>query len=194
MKSITDLNIVFWVFNFPLSYLNFSSYFYWEVLGVVNDKKVWQECKLEFCWICLGRYPGYVHQNDTICGVRRMVTTIMLMMWVFFVASYSLYTDLWFALLIKWAFRTIGKFILANIIGLAILLTFPLSFGFVSWMNSYSYSLWDSFCKFFTGTMVIFYPMGWGFTMYFSYYSSTFSFIPMYIILLLSVLNHLIFS
>ena len=143
---------------------------------------VWQKCKYEFCWIWLGHYPGYVHQNDTICGVRKFVTTIMIMMWIFSVASHIMYTDLWIAWFVRWFWRTVGKFALANIAGLSIFLTFPISFGFVSWMNSYSYSWCDTVWRFFTGCLVIFYPMGWGFLMYFSYHSTTFYFIPMYII------------
>ena len=115
-----------------------------------------------------------------------MVTKVMLMMWVFIAVLYALYTDLWFTWFFKWVFWMIGKFILANIIGLAILLTFPIFFGFVSWVNRNSYSLWESFCKFFTGIIVIIYPMGWCFTMNFLYYSNTLCFIPMYIILYIS--------
>lgn len=147
---------------------------------------VWQKCKYEFWWICLDHYPGYRHQGTTICGVRKLVTIVMLMMCMFIATSHLLYTDLWIAWIFRWIIRFIiwklGKFILSNIAGLSILLTFPLSFGFVSWMNSYSYSMCDSFSKIFTGFLVIFYPMGWGFMMYFSYQSSTFSFVPMYII------------
>ena len=31
---------------------------------------IWQKCKYEFCWNCLGYYPNYVHEETTYCPLK----------------------------------------------------------------------------------------------------------------------------
>ena len=41
-------------------------------------------CRYEFCWICLGEYPGYVHSsmdNGEVCGQRQIVLAIFYVLW-----------------------------------------------------------------------------------------------------------------
>ncbi|CAI2371491.1 unnamed protein product [Moneuplotes crassus] len=34
---------------------------------------VCQKCKHEFCWSCLGHYPGYNHREETFCPLRQFI-------------------------------------------------------------------------------------------------------------------------
>ena len=41
-------------------------------------------CRYEFCWICLGEYPGYRHSNydnGAVCGQRQMVLALFYVIW-----------------------------------------------------------------------------------------------------------------
>lgn len=37
------------------------------------------KCKYEFCWICLGHFPGYRHTENTYCPLRQFVTFVSLL-------------------------------------------------------------------------------------------------------------------
>ncbi|CAI2371024.1 unnamed protein product [Moneuplotes crassus] len=37
---------------------------------------VCQKCKYEFCWLCLGAYPGYRHKENTFCPIRQVITYV----------------------------------------------------------------------------------------------------------------------
>ena len=39
---------------------------------------VCQGCKFEFCWLCLGSYRGYQHQESTLCPLRWLVVQILM--------------------------------------------------------------------------------------------------------------------
>ena len=44
---------------------------------------VWQKCKHEFWWECLGHFPGYCHREQTFCPLRTWITFQSLL--IFFV-------------------------------------------------------------------------------------------------------------
>ena len=41
------------------------------------DHMVCQKCKFEFCWLCLGHYPGYRHTEMTFWPIRKMISVLM---------------------------------------------------------------------------------------------------------------------
>lgn len=42
-----------------------------------------QKCNFEFCWMCLGPYPNYVHTEWTACPLKFLVTLFMIFGMIF---------------------------------------------------------------------------------------------------------------
>jgi hypothetical protein len=77
---------------------------------------VCQKCQHEFCWYCLGDYPGYQHKNVPFCPFR-IILKVFIWLWILtftvnlkFALMYPAYQD-FLILAAKW----FGIWLLANL-------------------------------------------------------------------------------
>ena len=142
---------------------------------------VWQYCKYEFCWIWLGHYPGYVHRNGDICGVRKFMSVGFTLIALLMMFIYMLYSNTYASFAVKFASKTFGKWLVANLAALSILLNLGFSLSYAEKVRyGYYNSGWDRFCVYFLAVLIVVWPMIWSSGMYFAYYSENFSFLPMW--------------
>ena len=118
---------------------------------------VWQKCKHEFWWVCLGDYFNYNHTSDTVCCYYRntlktfwylyiIILTINLQCWILF----EPYRHFMLA-----AGEFIGILLLANVISLSIIFVV----AFYAWWDECRTS--GSSCESFWGMIGCFFMILW---------------------------------
>jgi hypothetical protein len=142
---------------------------------------VCQKCKYEFCWICMGHYPSYVHSEQTFCGMRMAMFVTLIVFAVLMTFSYSLYADTYVSHLQRAFLRGVGKFVIANLYGLSIFLNLGFALSYSQKVNGGYYGDCES-CKLYTlAILVMTYPMAWLGLMYYFYTSQLLGFIPTFL-------------
>ena len=141
------------------------------------DHMVWAKCNYEFCWACLGHYPGYVHSQNTFCPIRRVI----IYFFVYFFLIYSINDKICSI----WPFMdrledvvlgSIWKFIIANIYFASAFLWLT-AFGemmntrnlirmYPEYASTYRWTLWT------TTIITIFYPFAYSYITYQLYITS----------------------
>ena len=142
---------------------------------------VWQYCKYEFWWICLGHYPGYVHKGGEICGIRKVISIGFALMAFTMMFIYSMYVNNFVCQIIWFFSKSIFKFLFCNAACLSILFNLVFSMIYAEKVrNGYYYNCWEKFSMLLSGFLVVVWPMIWSYSMYLSYYSEGYSFIIMW--------------
>ena len=144
---------------------------------------VCQKCRHEFCWICLGKYPSYVHTgDDTICGLRVFTLTFLYAFGFIMLMSYNLYSDNWVSWILRSILSFIFKFLCTNIFFFSIFLTLVFARLYAEQtIYGRTYTCCEKLTTFFWALMTISFPMVWGASLSYLYYNhSKFSFLLTY--------------
>ena len=99
------------------------------------------KCHFEFCWLCLGAYPGYVHLEQKYCPLRFTVlwgTVVLLTLLINVKLYYG--TSLYFSI-VNWLAYNLGATLVADFLASTLLFLLPLT-DFVrrSWSPVHYYS------------------------------------------------------
>ena len=81
-----------------------------------------QKCQYEFCWVCLGHYPGYSHSDFTGCPLRGFIMypyAIFISFLLFFKMAYSFAL---FAIVTKFLCYYFGMLVIGNLFCASILI------------------------------------------------------------------------
>lgn len=123
---------------------------------------VCQKCKYEFCWVCFGNYPGYVHTGgNTICGLRPFVLAISYIMLAIMLFTYSWYSNNWVSYLQRIMLTFLGKLIFANLYGVSIFMTLFFAQCYTG-KYTYAYSGWDKLICWIWASLTMGWPIVWG--------------------------------
>jgi hypothetical protein len=126
------------------------------------DHMVCQKCKFEFCWLCLGHYPGYVHSGvDTICGLRPIMKGVNCIMMFIMLFSYFLYTSTYVSYLLKIFLTVTLKLVFANLFATSLLLTLVFSHIYILKYNRYYGNSLETFTMCGFAALIMAWPMVW---------------------------------
>lgn len=140
---------------------------------------VWQYCKYEFCWIWLGHYPGYVHRNGDICGIRKIMSVGFMIAAITLWFIYFMYQNNYASFFLKLIMKSIFKFVFANLAVISIFANLGFSLSYSEKVrNGYYYSAWDQFIVYLLAALTMVWPMVWGYCMYSAWFSDFWCFVP----------------